>query len=263
MLTIDASEATQNRAWSAGVELMPSLGDLVNQSDYILSIVPPRDALETAKRIVHAIVRSPLRKSMPIYYVDLNATSPRTAVETARLFQAESVPEKAVLVDGGIIGGVPYPRKSNILQEEDTHTEKNGADPDWHCPTLIVSGAQCVPDPHLTQILRINHIADTIGAATGVKMCYAALTKGFVSLAIQSFTTAHNLGVLPELRGLLKQYNPSTLQLVEKGLVTMPPKAYRWVHEMYQIGETMAQEGGFENDLWVTGFGTHFLEVTC
>ncbi|KKA23553.1 hypothetical protein T310_2392 [Rasamsonia emersonii CBS 393.64] len=239
----DRSEATQTRAWTAGIELMRSLGELVDQSDCVLSIVPPRDALHTAERVVKAVSAS-RRRQTPLYYLDLNATSPGTAIETARLF--EGVSSQAVLIGGGIIGGVPYPL------QHDKNSQENGnassTDPPWHCPSLIVSGPHRLPDQRVSQILNIRHVSENIGAATGIKMCYAALTKGFVALSIQSFTTAHRLGVLYELRGLLEQYNPSTLRLAEKGLVTMPPKAYRWVREMEEIGETMAGSG-FERDL--------------
>lgn len=106
-----------------------------------------------------------------------------------------------------------------------------------------------MPDANLAKVLNIHHLNDTIGAATGLKMCFAVTTKGFVSLAIQSFTTAYNLGVLEELQDYMGKYNPSTLRLAEHGIVTMPPKAYRWVHEMLEISETMADDGGFGKEL--------------
>jgi len=80
-------------------------------------------------------------------------------------------------------------------------------------------------------------------------MCFAATTKGFISLAIQSYTTAHQLGVLDNLRGYLEKYQPSTHALAEKGLVTMPSKAYRWVGEMREIGNTFETEGNFNSNL--------------
>lgn len=80
-------------------------------------------------------------------------------------------------------------------------------------------------------------------------MCFDVTTKGLISLAIESFTTAYNLGVLEDLQVYLGKYNPSTLKLAEKGLVTMPPKAYRWVHEMLEVSETMAGDGGFGSEL--------------
>ena len=83
-------------------------------------------------------------------------------------------------------------------------------------------------------------------------MCFASTTKGLTAIAIQSFTTAHRLGVLDELQSHLKQYSPKIGELTTKGLVGMPPKAYRWVDEMKEIAETMRAEGGFEKDLFTS-----------
>lgn len=77
-------------------------------------------------------------------------------------------------------------------------------------------------------------------------MCFASTTKGLTAIAIQSFTTAHALGVLDDLQAHLKDYSPKTGELAAKGLVGMPPKAYRWVDEMKEIAETFHTEGGFD-----------------
>jgi hypothetical protein len=208
---------------------LPSDEALVQQCVYILSIVPPRDALATAQRILTAVKTSD--RKLPLYYLDLNAVSPRTARQTASLFSSSPVIK---LIDGGIIGGIPHAKPA---AEDGTVS--------WHCPSLIVSGPHHIPDTDLARVLNVHHLNDTIGSATGLKMCFAVTTKGFVSLAIQSFTTAHKLGVLEDLQGYLRKYNPSTLKLAENGLVTMPPKAYRWIHEMLEVAETMADDGGF------------------
>lgn len=50
-----SSQDTQDRAQKASIEALPSDVSFVTQSDYILSIVPPRDALATAKRITTAL----------------------------------------------------------------------------------------------------------------------------------------------------------------------------------------------------------------
>jgi hypothetical protein len=47
----------------------------------------------------------------------------------------------------------------------------------------------------------------------------------------------------------LQEYSPKTGELAAKGLVGMPPKAYRWVDEMKEIAETFHDEGGFEKEL--------------
>lgn len=105
-----------------------------------------------------------------------------------------------------------------------------------------------MPSNALSQ-LRIHHLNNTIGAATGLKICFGMNTKGFTALAIQSFTIAYKLGVLTEMREYLKRDFPETLRAAEKGLTTMPPKAYRWVHEMLEIADTAAEDGGFEKNL--------------
>lgn len=51
--------------------------------------------------------------------------------------------------------------------------------------------------------------------------------------------------MLPELQTQLGLISPGVKERAEKGLVSMPPKAYRWVDEMRQIGETFEIEGGF------------------
>ncbi|KAH8586187.1 6-phosphogluconate dehydrogenase [Bisporella sp. PMI_857] len=230
----DRSERTKSRARSAQIELLPTDTDLVQECEYILSIVPPRDALSTAQRIFTAAQAS--GKKTPLYYLDLNAISPRTARQTETLFEANP---NLKLVDGGIIGGVPYPKAL---------VEDGGVE--WHCPSLIVSGPYYLPNPKLINILNIHHLNKTVGAATGLKMCFAITTKGFVSLAIESFTTAHKLGILSDLQTYLGKYNPATLKLAESGLVTMPPKAYRWIHEMLEVAETLADDGGFDRELF-------------
>jgi hypothetical protein len=98
----------------------------------------------------------------------------------------------------------------------------------------------------LAQTLNVKHVNSTIGSATGLKMCFASLSKGFTALAIQSFTTAYSLDVLPELKAHMAEFNPAGLQNAERSLPAMCPKAYRWVHEMREIAETFEADGGFE-----------------
>lgn len=197
--------------------------------------MPPRDAKKTAQRIVSGLSPAPGSRKSPLYYVEMNAISPNSAVEINALL---GVNPNIRHVDGGIIGGVPYREEKRV----------NGK-PEWHCPSFILSGPHEIPDTALSAALNVHHLDFQIGSATGLKMCFAGTTKGLVSLAIQSFTTAQELGVLGELREYMQKYNPSTLTLAEKGLVTMAPKAYRWVHEMTEIADTMAENGGFDKGL--------------
>jgi 3-hydroxyisobutyrate dehydrogenase-like beta-hydroxyacid dehydrogenase len=217
----DRSAATQSRAKSASIECVANDADLVQQADYILSIVPPRDALATALRV--AAVDS----TRAVYYLDLNAISPRTARDVC-----ERLPRNVKFVDGGIIGGPP---------------SKNAETGAWTKPGVPLSGPHVLPDARLAEILNTRYVGKEVGNASGLKCCFAALSKGFTALALQSFTTASSLGVYDELQHYLGVYNPSGGEKARKGIVGCTGKAYRWVEEMNQIGECFAGEGGWED----------------
>lgn len=224
---------------------MPSDGDLVEQADYVLSIVPPRDALDTAQRIHAATLASASISSggRLLTFLDLNAVSPQTAYQIAEVFTGTP---GIRFIDGVISGGVPHEK----TVESEVVLDNNKA-PSWHCPTLLLCGPERVSDADLTRILHMEHMSEKIGAATAVKMCFGMTTKGFIALAIQAFTTAHRLGVLDELQEFLGRYKPATLKAAQDGLVRMPHTAYRWYFEMLEMSETAAEYGGFDKTLYV------------
>ena len=76
------SQRTKSLAETAGLENLPSLGDLVQSADLILSILPPEHALSQAHAVATAM------KSAGAYpdYVDCNAISPTTTKQVAAAF---------------------------------------------------------------------------------------------------------------------------------------------------------------------------------
>lgn len=77
-------------------------------------------------------------------------------------------------------------------------------------------------------------------------VCRIILTvpvQGLTGLAVQSFTTASHLSLLPELKEELFAYFPPLLTFLEKSIPATPPKAYRWVREMEEIADTHSQTG--------------------
>lgn len=251
MLIEFRSEYTQDRAAKGQIETLATDEDLVRESDYIFSIVPPRDALATAERIVKVLKDNISIRTGPLYYLDLNAISPRSVREIASLFQDPSL---VILIDGGIIGGAPSLK--NAPAATTTMSKHVDCDvSDWYKPSIPQSGPHKLAESpksgqHLAETLNVRHISDDIGQASGLKMCFASTTKGFMALAIQSFTTASQLGVLDELKKEMGVLTPAALQNVERGLPGVPPKAYRWVREMEEIAATFSEEGGFEKDLF-------------
>ncbi|KAL6804745.1 6-phosphogluconate dehydrogenase [Trichoderma sp. SZMC 28013] len=234
------SEDTIERARNAGVELLSSDLELVQQCNVIFSVVPPRDAEATAQRIIDASSGGSRKETL--YYVDLNAVAPSTCKSIVALFDKARVPVK--FIDACILGGPPSLKKPSQEGEEAV----------WDQPSIPISGPHSLtslPDGEkLASVLQLRSISEEIGAASGLKMCFASITKGFTALVTQSFTTAHRLGVVDELKLELNQMVPAMLTRAEKGVPGMPPKAYRWVREMEEISKTFHEEGGWDRTVF-------------
>ncbi len=61
----------------------------------------------------------------------------------------------------------------------------------------------------------------------GIKMCYAALTKGTSTLQVALLTVAESLGLSAELRAELAYSQKSVLENMESGIPRLPPNAHR------------------------------------
>lgn len=245
------SEDTLARIRSASIESLESDQELAILSDYILSIVPPRDALDTADRIATACKlpgTMERRKTLEdtdglptrrkLYFIDLNAISSRQSAEVGSLFVGTPTTSSGGpsvschYLDGGIIGPPP----SN---------NSNSPDRTWKKPSLIVSGDVELPAtfPGLSEILNIKMVSPKIGAASTLKLSFAALTKGLTALSILSFSTAQQESLLPDLFQHLDEYAPAVASTTKKLVTGMAPKAYRWTDEMRAIGEAFDTDG--------------------
>jgi 3-hydroxyisobutyrate dehydrogenase-like beta-hydroxyacid dehydrogenase len=255
------SKHTFARAATApSLVLLPTDAELVAQSDYILSIVPPKDAIATARRIAVTWDKQQ-KRAKKLVYLDLNAVAPSTARSVAAELSSVAGDEIG-FVDGGIIGGPPKPPKADASAANESSGEQEDYDK-WTRPSIVVSGPDVttVVPQHLLTVLRGSVVGPDIGTASGLKCCFASLSKGFTALAIQSFTTAARLGVLDALRDNLKEFNPAGETRAIRGLTSMPHKAGRWVKEMEEIGKTFKEEGGWSGAGENIDGGTVFGEI--
>ncbi|KPI39459.1 uncharacterized protein AB675_4978 [Cyphellophora attinorum] len=190
----------------------------------------------------------------------LSSDAPTTA-EPGSL-AGPSAPIKIVYLDGGIIGSPPSQTKTATNSADKTNNNTNTSPSssktpgpstqpspsEWKRPSLVLSGPSIttlLPSSLLTT-LNATAISPTIGAASTLKSCFAATTKGLTALLTLSLATASQSHVLPHLLSHLETYAPQLLTAAQGSMPTMPPKAYRWVEEMRQIGSTFATEGGLE-----------------
>jgi 3-hydroxyisobutyrate dehydrogenase-like beta-hydroxyacid dehydrogenase len=210
------SERTRKLAQAAGLADCGSIDKLVATCELIISVINPGEALDVAGKVAAAMKASGRRMA----FADLNAVSPQTARDMDQLIRAAG----GMFIDGGIIGPPPRGEKDK--------------------PRLYVSG----PDAYLfEQIkhpnLQVRIMSERIGDASGVKMCYAAMTKGTTALAVELLVAARKLGVEQALEKELRDSRADVFDWQMKSLGGMPPKAYRWVPEMQEIAKTFGELG--------------------
>ncbi|MGH2544978.1 MAG: NAD(P)-binding domain-containing protein, partial [Ardenticatenaceae bacterium] len=154
------SERTRRLAQQGNFRDVPGLEEMVREADLVMSIMVPAEAVNTATRIAEAIRAA----GVDTPYADCNAVSPQTSRSMESIINGAG----GRFIDGGIIGGPPG----------------RGAPPRFY-----VSG------PHSDVMneldgkgIVIKNIGGAVGRASGVKMCYAAMTKGTSTLQIALLT---------------------------------------------------------------------------
>jgi L-threonate 2-dehydrogenase len=199
-------------------------------ADFILSILPPGDAVALAQRFAPALTGS---NSKPVY-VDCNAVSPPTAECVAAVIAATGAP----FVDAAIIGAPPKPGDAG--------------------PRFYASGPHASRFATLRQYgLDVRVLDGPMTAASAVKMSYAGITKGTQALAAVMMLAATRASSADALFKELEFSQPHMLAWLKRSLSMMPPKAYRWIAEMHEIADFVgADPAGHE--LYVGA--AHFYE---
>ena len=163
------SAATHERAGAAGLSDVGGLGALVPRCGVIVSVCPPYAARQQADAVLAAGFRG--------CYVDANAIAPATARHIGEAVVAAG----GTFVDGGIVG--PPPTRPGVAR-------------------LYLSGHDAAPVAELFT----GSLLDTVlvgggpGAASALKMTYAAWSKGTLALLLAIIETARHEGVEDVLR---------------------------------------------------------------
>jgi 3-hydroxyisobutyrate dehydrogenase-like beta-hydroxyacid dehydrogenase len=208
------SDETVARAKAAG--LSAANDEEIAASDFILSILPPGDAVALATRFAPALTAS---NAKPVF-VDCNAISPPTAEKVAAVVGPTGSP----FVDAGIVGSPPAP--------------KEGAGPRFYA-----SGSHAGRFAELKNFgLDVRVLAGPLTAASALKMSYAGITKGAQALAAVMMLAATRGGSADALFAELKDSQPQMLAYMQRTLAMMPPKAYRWVAEMHEIADFVGED---------------------
>ncbi|MGE4634164.1 MAG: DUF1932 domain-containing protein [Arenicellales bacterium] len=209
------SERTHRLASAAGFTEMPTLEDLVCEADLVLSILVPVDAEAIACQLAGALKATGAQP----YIADCNAISPMRSAKIETIIQSAG----GRFIDASIIGAPPGQGAPPRFYVSGTHAEV----------MLPLDGKGIV----------VKSLGEIIGRASGIKMCYAALTKGTSTLQVALLTAAESMGLTEELRQELAYSQAAALQSMESTIPRLPPNAHRWVGEMEEIASTFAQVG--------------------
>ena len=214
------SDASRARALAAGLDDAGTVEHLVERADVIVSVCPPEAALQTARQVAAA--------GFDGIYVDVNAVSPATARQIAAQF--------ARFVDGGVIG--PPVRAAGSTR-------------------LYLSGdaAAEVADLWQASALETRLVDGGAGAASAVKICYAAWTKGTTALLLCIRALAEAEGVADTLLAEWATSLPDLAQQSQRAASGNAPKAWRFAGEMREIA------AGFNAHALPDGFGIAAADI--
>ncbi len=209
------SKLTHTRAREAGMRDVGNLDQLVKNSDLFLSVLVPAEALALAERVAEAAKRT---GRSPVY-ADLNAIAPETVKEIGRIMTSAGLQS----IDGGIIGSPPARgRKGTRI----------------YCSGPDTSALESLSESGLD----IRRVGPVIGQASGLKMVYAASTKGITALWAELLVAARALGLEEALMAELKMSGVNSGKVAGR-ITTMPRRARRWVGEMEEIAKTFESVG--------------------
>jgi len=209
------SQRSRQLADAANIRDVGDLDEVVIQADLILSILPPASAMAQAEAVATAMQNTGQKPD----YADCNAISPATSAAVGLSIRAVG----ANYIDGGIIGLAP------------------GKGP---ATRFYVSG------PNLSSIevldgagIQVKSVGAEIGRASGLKMCYAGLTKGQFTLFTAVLLAAEAMGLSEPFREELEFSQAQVYGRMQGVVPRLPADAGRWIGEMEEIAQTFADAG--------------------
>lgn len=210
--TAGRSTATVERADAAGLTPCPDLAATLDGVDVAVSVCPPDAAAAQAGEVA--------RSGFAGTYVDANAVAPATAGEIGDTVAAAG----CSYVDGGIVGPPAWREGTTRLHLSGERAPEVAA--------LFAAG------PLETVVLDGG-----IGAASALKMCFAASSKAVSAVLIAAAAAAAGHGVLDDLMAEWARRSPDTSERLVTAVRGSAPKAWRFSGEMAEMAATFAAVG--------------------
>ena len=209
------SQRTRDLAEKAGIRDVGSMRDLVEQSDLVMSMTVSAAVPGLCREVADAVKET----GSDLLFAECNAIAPQLTRELEPVITGAG----ARFVDVSIIGGPPRPGYS---------------------PHFYTSGEQAGEFAQLNSYgLEVIELDGEVGKASGIKMCYAAMTKGTSALYSELLIAAELMGLTEALLNEFQSGQSAVLQRMERNIPTVPPRSRRWVSEMEEIRDTFANLG--------------------
>ncbi len=209
------SDRTRSLAEKAGIRDVGTMAELIEQSDLIMSMTVSAAVPGVCQSVADALATT----GSDTLFAECNAVSP----QLVRTLEPVITGAGGRFVDVSIIGGPPRPGYS---------------------PHFYVSGEQATEFEQLNNFgLTVLNLGGDVGQASGIKMCYAAMTKGSWALYTQLLMAAELMGLTEPLLAEFQSGQQAVLQRMERTIPTVPPRSRRWVSEMEEIRDTFAELG--------------------
>jgi 3-hydroxyisobutyrate dehydrogenase-like beta-hydroxyacid dehydrogenase len=204
--------ATRRRAQAADLTDVGTLPELVARSQLVVSVCPPHAAVQVAGTVAAL--------GFGGIYLDANAVAPTTARALGVVVEQAA----GRFVDGDLIGGPVRPGGVTRLYVSG--------------PAAREVAALFAP----TDLEAVALAGDDVAAASALKMCYAAWTKGTSALllAIRAAAGAH--GVEAALLAEWERTQPG-LAARSQAAAGTARKAWRFAGEMDQVAACLAEVG--------------------
>ncbi len=210
------SGRTRALSEQAGIEDAADFSEMVAQSDLIMSMTVSEAVPGICRQVADAVAST---GHTDLLFAECNAIAP----QTARSMEEVVASSGARFLDASIIGGPP----------------RNGSSPRFYA-----SGVNAPEFEQLREFgLDVRNIGTTTGQASGIKMCYAAMTKGSAALHSQLLMAAEMMGLYQPLLEEFQRGHAATIQRMEGWIPGIPAKSRRWVSEMQEIGATFERLG--------------------
>jgi len=217
VVTCLAGRSARTRALSeqAGIIDVPSLQELVQQADILLSITVSEAVPALCQEVADALRRT----GADLLFAECNAIAPQLSRRMDQLISGAG----GRYADASIIGGPPR---------------------DGTSPRFYASGPNAAELEQLREFgLDLRIIGPEVGQASGIKMCYAAMTKGSAALYTQLLMAARMMGLSEPLLEEFRNSAPPVLQRMEGWVPGLPAKSRRWISEMQEIEVTFGGLG--------------------